>query len=286
VSLARYDRFEHIRRALILKRDRLMVTFSAYFDDGGTPDEGKFLFVAGFISTVGEWSRFNRRWWKHLDDYGIRDFHMKDFAQSKGQFEKWKGKELKRKKFLNGLIREIVMHAACGFSSGVDLSAWQTANAKYMLRESNITPYSLSGCDCVEASLDWCGKTVPEYVRMKLFPRSWLTPAKKKQVLFVFDQGSKHWGTLLNRLRREYGIVPIPGKREDLPALQAADLYAYEHRIKMRNWASGLSGFADASPRVPLTLISQHLHGESRRQHMHTLEHLCATVPPRRRRIS
>jgi hypothetical protein len=258
-----------------------VVAFTACFDDGGAPDSGNVLCVAGFVSTDNEWSKFNRRWREYLRKYHVTEFHMKDFAHSVGQFAEWRGKETKRRRFLNGLIREIVLHAAVGISSTADLIAWREANKKYQLIESKLTPLSICGGDCVEDSLKWYEKTVPEYVRLKLFPRSWLVPAKKKEIKFVFDQGSKHWGTLVDRTKREYGVLPIPGKRQELPALQAADLYAYEHRIKMRQWRSGVSSSKEIEPRVPLVLISQHLYGESHRAHYHMFEHWGGRVPLR-----
>ena len=42
--------------------------FTAYFDGSGSPDEGKALAVAGYLSNVDQWSQFDLEWRKCLED--------------------------------------------------------------------------------------------------------------------------------------------------------------------------------------------------------------------------
>lgn len=44
---------------------------------------------------------------------------------------------------------------------------------------------------------------------------------------FVFDQGREDWGLLIDRLKTDHEIVPIPGDKRRLRSLQAADSLAH-----------------------------------------------------------
>jgi len=42
--------------------NHLISMFTAYFDASGSPDEGKALVVAGYVSTGEQWLEFDREW--------------------------------------------------------------------------------------------------------------------------------------------------------------------------------------------------------------------------------
>jgi hypothetical protein len=58
--------------------------YSAHFDESGTPDKfNRVLTVAGFVSTIQKWARYELQWLKILKDAGLPDgtiFHMNLFA--------------------------------------------------------------------------------------------------------------------------------------------------------------------------------------------------------------
>src|SRR5690242_8877879 len=108
-----------------------MTMFTAYFDDGGTPDQGGFLVVSGYVASVKNWEQFDKHWRRLLAASDVTDFHMKEFSQSKGQFERWANQEAKRIRFLDSLIKEIALYASHSISCNVDLAAWNEANRNF-----------------------------------------------------------------------------------------------------------------------------------------------------------
>jgi len=69
--------------------------FTAYFDASGSPDEGKAIVVAGYVSTGEQWLEFDREWQSLLEQETVSQFHMRDFAHSLREFAEWKGDEPK-----------------------------------------------------------------------------------------------------------------------------------------------------------------------------------------------
>src|SRR2546429_1238415 len=93
-----YSFIEHLARSLLFSRyseDFLiaMITgYSAYFDASGHPSRGKVLTVAGFVSTVEKWARFDLQWNTILGSENIKVFRMTDFVSSQGEFATgWRG---------------------------------------------------------------------------------------------------------------------------------------------------------------------------------------------------
>lgn len=186
---------------------------TAYFDESGSPDDSVAVVVAGYISTVDQWIRFDMDWKQILARYGIKCFHMKDFVHSRGEFESWKGKEEQRKWFLQSLIGITRVRVLHSFAESVLIHEWEQVNKKYMLAESWLTPYALCGRSCTASVNKWMNQS----------------PRKAQPVHFVFDDGAKHKGELIKRMERDGCPLPTFGKREDYSPLQAADLVAWEH---------------------------------------------------------
>src|SRR5438309_2061938 len=76
--------------------------FTAYFDAAGTKRKA-VLTVAGFVSRVNKWARFEREWRAILDAYEIRHFHMTDFASSANEFNSWRGQTARRRELIERL---------------------------------------------------------------------------------------------------------------------------------------------------------------------------------------
>jgi len=56
--------------------------YTAYFDESGSPVEGKALVVAGYVASVEQWLKFDDEWRETLACEGVKRFHMRDFAHS------------------------------------------------------------------------------------------------------------------------------------------------------------------------------------------------------------
>ena len=193
------------------------MALSAYFDASGHPQDGTLLVVSGWLSFQGRWRQFEEEWAAALTEADVEYFHMKDFTQSRGQFEGWRGKDKKREKLLKRLIATIHRNLPEGFAGTVLLPDWALVNSRYMLAENKLTPYPLCGRSCVQQVYRWCDSY--HYDR--------------RQVTFVFERGDRDQGMLRDRLFQDFRIE-IRFEDKKLPALQAADLAAWELRKALR----------------------------------------------------
>lgn len=58
-----------------------------YFDDSGSHKENEIYVLAGFISTIEKWEKFNKAWRSKLDEgFGLRYFKMSEAMSLTGQF--------------------------------------------------------------------------------------------------------------------------------------------------------------------------------------------------------
>ena len=189
--------------------------FTAYFDGSGSPDEGKALAVAGYLSNVDQWSQFDLEWRKCLEDENVSSFHMRDFAHSLREFASWRNDEPRRKRFLQRLIRITKLRVRKSIGNAVILAAYDRVNAEYMFQEYLGPPYALCGMGCMKDVYRWATKPKRQY----------------KMPTCIFEDGDKH-KTEFRRLIVRFPDWPDPefGAKKDYLAFQAADLIAWESR--------------------------------------------------------
>ncbi len=182
---------------------------------------------------------------------------MREFTQSRGQFEGWRGKDTKRKKFIAQLISIIHRHLPEGFAGSVALGHWGEVNKRYMLAENGLRPYPLCGRSCVEQVYRWCDSHSYD----------------RNQVKFIFERGDRDGGMLRDRILKDYGIK-IEFEDKTSAALQAADLAAWE----LRKAQTITEVLAPKKVRSSLVALVRDLEW-GRRQ----LENLCSelSIPPR-----
>ena len=71
-------------------QDRMVLslnTLTGYFDESGTHTGSRAVAVAGYVSTVEQWERFEVEWQAALAEFGVPYFHMADFVDHKKQFK-------------------------------------------------------------------------------------------------------------------------------------------------------------------------------------------------------
>lgn len=66
-----------------------MLTITGYFDASGTHAGSGTVTLAGWLSTARGWEPFEGEWRAALTHYGLSMFHMREFAHSRGEFERW-----------------------------------------------------------------------------------------------------------------------------------------------------------------------------------------------------
>src|ERR1035437_4086229 len=211
-----YDGFEHLHRALFWECDQPIVMLTFYADDSGKEHQHEYIVVAGYIGLVAQWDRFTPDWRVRLAQAGFpkSGFHARKFFPGSGEFAEWAKPENTgaRNILLNDLAKMINRYALHSFACAVHVPAWQTVNAEYCLAERLLRPYPLCGRTIVKQVRDWCQATGHD----------------PGAVRYVFDQDFDDWGMLIDRLKLDYAIAPIPADRRDVRPLQAADWLAYE----------------------------------------------------------
>lgn len=188
-----------------------MSIYTAYFDESGSPDEGKALVVAGYVASDEQWLVFDHEWKEALAAEGIDRFHMRDFAHSKREFENWKGDEERRSRFIQRLIGIIRERLRCSIATAVILEDYRAINQKYMLDEFLGPPYAICGLTCVKNTLRWADQ------------RGYIDPVR-----YVFEDGAKDKNKFKRIMGRFQLRDPIFGTKDDHLAFQAADFVAWE----------------------------------------------------------
>jgi hypothetical protein len=195
----------HISRAVLFAKYRgaRMAMLTAYFDASGK-DRLPVLTVAGFISHVKKWDRFEGEWRRILTRYGVSEMHMTDFASSRGQFCAWKGQTEKRRAFISELASCVKRNVNKGFSCSVVAADYRKVNREYRLSEEFGSPYELCGGSCLGGVLKWA-------LNKKINPTS---------VVVCIEDGDDGKGGLMD-LGRSGGFKIIPLAKADSKAFEA-----------------------------------------------------------------
>ncbi len=214
MSLAEYDAFEHLRRALFWEPDRPILMLTFYADDAGKKDDHDYIVVAGYIGLVAQWERFCTDWRLALARSGLPEFHASDFFTGSGIFAGWENKKRagERKQLLTTLAQIVNDYALQSFSCIIDISGWLKANEDYLLDEAGFSPYPLGGRTVVQRVREWCPQFGHDPTRVE----------------YIFDQGSDDWGKLKTVLKVDFGVDALERDRRKVRPLQAADWIAYE----------------------------------------------------------
>ncbi|MGI8519379.1 MAG: hypothetical protein ACR2MC_02005 [Actinomycetota bacterium] len=253
-----------------------MGMFAAYYDASGAEgDSRKPLVVAGLISTVLRWRKFERDWNRVLADpeFNVPYLHMKEFAHSqKGSpFESWKGNEEKRKQFLDRLRRVIKRRVHRATLMYLPLEHFTAVNERYRLQEVIGGPYSLAAVGCFGHVDKWVKAKHPG-----------------DHVEHIFEAGDKGQ-RIFEAVSKVAGYFPIIRRKFDgergtwITPLQAADWFAYEYALElMRRDAPGERRFQQ---RGSWQELHWHIPCIVKEYSMSSLTRLCekhpATFPPR-----
>lgn len=183
---------------------------TAFCDASGGPDQG-IMVVAGWISSVAEWERFDADWRLLLAKYEVPYFHMKEFAHSKGPFESWRGKESKRRTFLSTACEIIRDRVLASLAVGVEYSAFEQVDRLYPLSEAVDRPYCLCSRTCIAETNRWAER--------HNYPQT--------HVEYVFERGDEGAGALVDIMPKHLQ-VPSFKTRIEMTPLQVADFSAWE----------------------------------------------------------
>jgi hypothetical protein len=194
-----------------------MAVFTAYFDASGTPND-TVLTMAGYVSDLKKWEKFNMRWQEILSSRGITTFHMTDCVSFRGEFSAWQDRRDIRKKFISDLSLCARKFTNKRFSASVVMEDYNHVDAEYQLHEHIGYPYSLCGTSCIEHVRTWarnCGVDMAD-------------------ISFVFEDGDDHKGDFQEICKARFAITPLFHSKRDFMPFQAADLAAWKTRHPIR----------------------------------------------------
>ncbi len=214
-----YSAVEHIARSLWLGEfewSHPMAMYSAYFDDSGHPDSGRYLVVSGCVADVQQWTYLDREWKNELQPLGIDVFHAVDFDKRNPPFDSLT--DIQAENLIYRLVGIICRRIEKSFSQALDLDDYKVINTKYVFAECYGFPYPALGRSCMGKVQDWAA--------------AHFVPGE--QILFFFENGAKHKGQLEWIAERDQ--LPRP-RFEDkaLNPLQTSDLIAWCHNLYLSN---------------------------------------------------
>lgn len=217
--------------------------FIAFIDESGTHAAAPATVVAGYLSTEEMWGRFAEEWAQVLGDFGISRFHMTDFANQSSPFGGWA--EDQRRDVLTHLFSVINRNVILPFGAAIRTAEYIDVFGKSDAHKFVGGPYGLAATMCFMNVGDVLND-VGVY----------------GEIDYVFEAGAVGAGQIQNTFNAN---LEDPGQRDRLhlasltfrtraeaPALQAADMVAYEVYREMQRLISGVR-----SRRYPLRALSQ-----------------------------
>ncbi len=215
-----YSAIRHIAKSLHPRSREASIPVAiatAYFDESIS---SQACAVAGLVTTIDHWVKFDEDWSRLLDKYKIGALHMKDYAHSNGEFQTWKGDEVKRRQFLERVIDILARRNMTAIGIVIDRGAFaRTIAQDEFISNFYVNEYSTASVMSLLGTQVWASSRPLE-----------------KPVDFVFDRGNPH----RKDFQRAYDfvrMVPFEAKAlgalsfaddSQVAALQAADFVAYE----------------------------------------------------------
>ena len=187
----------------------------SFVDDSGSHDGSPCYVLSAFYTIPRHWQKILREWLGMVHRYRVTAFHATDCANGAKEFDGWSN--LRRKKMFRNLINILTRHSG------------------------------LEGCSAAVLIADYKDVVYPEAdqlfggPKLLAFQLLILEVAKRagQPVAFVMDKPSKGWGAVEEIFGRTKSEVKTriwanhlqsvtPGDIRTFPAIQTADLLAYE----------------------------------------------------------
>jgi len=219
-----YSFVEHLAMSVLFARYSdeapiaMFTAYTGYFDASGHPNQQSVLTVAGFVSTVKKWARFDEQWNAILASEGVKHFHMTEFVSDQGEFlVGWKGESRKRKDFIDRLAGCLASNVNKSFRTTLILADYDAANKIYELEEFLGRPYALCCMVCTYTLIKWAEKKNVD-----------------KKLLYYFEDGDKDKGNFEQMHKSTYKINPRFLDKTEAVAFQAADFAGWKIRSSIQ----------------------------------------------------
>ena len=195
-----------------------MAMLTAYLDESGTHDGARAVAIGCYVASLDRWERFSGQWLDVLRDEGIEPpFHMVDFSHGVDRYAPWRDDVVKRARVIARLGSLLRRFYACG--RVVEAAPFRDHIATFWNDHRNepLDPYVFGI------------RLVTEWIVQRFGGGS-------HSVRIVIEQGHALMGTAIGQFYfdREYqaGWECLEGMdqgdKKKIPALQGADVLAYE----------------------------------------------------------
>jgi hypothetical protein len=187
----------------------------SFVDDSGSHNTSPSYVLSAFYTTPRHWNKIMKEWLGMVHRYGVTAFHATDCANGASQFEGWS--KLRRKKMFRNMINILTRHSDLrGCSACIVLKDYEEVvypEAHQLLGGPKVLAFQLLALEVVRRA--------------------------NQPVAFVVDKPSKGWGAFEDifaktkaQAHKRYWANNlhslIPGDIRKFPAIQTADLLAYE----------------------------------------------------------
>ena len=220
---------------------------AAYFDESynhrtaRNPKDPLIYTVAGCLSTVARWKKFEKQWQLELNLAGVSAFHMKDYEARQGEYRDWSNEQRVRVlKRLHKIIKGCMIYGCAASLNCADFDE-KIGSTPRLANHFGKTYYDFDVRLCVKELNEWCDRH--QYT---------------DKMLYVFSELNRQ-GSALDRMFREVLASPalthryrtndrwVKGSMKECVPLQAADILAYELNKRAVNSASGGAQFVRKS---------------------------------------
>lgn len=184
--------------------------YTAYFDDGGHPDDQPVVLVAGFVSTAEQWDLFSGTWRDFLRHYGVECLHMTDLMARQKEYRGWSDEKVRY--FIEEAAMWVRLRARMSFCVLVPMEDYAEVNQGYAIEECLGAPYALAARYAMDKLSDW----------------SDAFNKPKWPVRTILEDGTKHKGDLMAIFARDGFETPAFAKKKTAAPLQACDWLAWE----------------------------------------------------------
>jgi hypothetical protein len=211
--------------------DRLVAIVSGYFDDSQSP--GDIWTVAGYVGYVNQWDYFEQLWTEALGRHEVPYFHMKEMASPSGPFAKWLPPQDHVDEvaaFFKDLVAAINRSGLYMVCSSVWLKDLERFNQETGI---GLEPYPLAAHACLAMIAE-------KYDRIPItavFDRIEKVESKLATARAYLASETFVYPELCDHIASTW--LPAPTTAQNVPALQAADLIAWEVRkahFGMKEW--------------------------------------------------
>jgi hypothetical protein len=192
-----------------------MAMYSAFFDESGQPDCGKFMAVAGAIADVAQWVEFEREWKLLLAPLGTETFHANEFHHRNPPYDALS--ETEADELFARLIGVICRRVEQTISKAIKLSEFNAMNDEYVLGELYGFPYGICARSAIGKVEEWAARHSVPIPEIKLF----------------FEDGAKDKGQLEWIAERDGLLVPTRLPKQGNIPLQAGDLMSWCHKLHL-----------------------------------------------------